>query len=102
MKTRLEKNPMPFGEKASHWKGGRTILQGYIRIYSPNHPYKSKHGYVAEHRLIMEQHIGRFLNPSERVHHINGIKTDNRIENLVYCPSESFHQKTFHKKSLFK
>ena len=51
-------------------------------MYAPNHPCRDKGGFVLEHRLIMEQHIGRTLAPSEIVHHKNGNKEDNRIENL--------------------
>jgi len=72
-----------YGEKAANWKGGRRKLkQGYIYIYSPDHPNATKRGYVMEHRMVMEKEIGRYLKPNELVHHKNGIKDDNRIENL--------------------
>jgi len=72
-----------FGKDAAHWKGGRVRLSsGYIYIHAPDHPYASKDGYVMEHRLLMESKLGRFLQPSEVVHHINGVKDDNREENL--------------------
>jgi len=71
------------GEKHPRWKGGKRISrEGYILILVRNHPYITNDGYMFEHRLVMEKHIGRYLLPSEIVHHINGIKTDNRIENL--------------------
>jgi len=69
------------GERSAYWKGGRVKAAGYIKIWSPNHP-RNVYGYVYEHRLIMEKHLGRFLNPKEVVHHINKITDDNRIENL--------------------
>ena len=55
---------------------------GYIGVYFPKHPSASKDGYVLEHRLIMENHIGRSLKNDEVVHHKNHIRTDNRLENL--------------------
>ena len=80
-------------EESSQWKGGRIKVQyGYIRIKNDTHPYCNCHGYVLEHRLIMEKHIGRVLLPTEVVHHINNIKDDNRIENLMLFDSKSRHQ----------
>lgn len=69
------------GIKSWNWKGGKIELDGYIRIRVPNHPTASN-SYVLEHRHIMEQHLGRYLTKDEDVHHINGDKKDNRIENL--------------------
>jgi predicted DNA-binding protein YlxM (UPF0122 family) len=62
--------------------GKKTIKNGYVRIYFPDHPKSDKYGYIFEHDLIMECNIGRWLKPDEVVHHINGIRNDNRIKNL--------------------
>ncbi len=74
-------------EHNSHWKGGRIKDdKGYIRVMlAKNSPYISMAngvGYVAEHRLVMAIKLGRCLLRSELVHHINGIRDDNRPENL--------------------
>lgn len=83
---------MPKGEKHPMWKGGRLIhSNGYVLIYNPTHPHAKSGTYVYEHRLIMENEIGRYLLPSERVHHINHDKQDNRIENLQLFKSHSEH-----------
>ena len=70
------------GNKNS-WKGGRIKTKyGYVYIRKPKHPFANGIGYVAEHRLIMEKQLGRYLEKWEQVHHKNVIKSDNRIDNL--------------------
>jgi len=82
------------GSKNPRWKGGRrNHTEGYIQILMPQHPFCDSNGYVFEHRLVMEKHLKRYLKKVERVHHLNGIKSDNKIENLILFPSESEHQK---------
>lgn len=79
------KPPTGSGDKHSGWKGGKRIKRGYVYIYCPDHPTckGSPHRiYVQEHRLVMEEHLGRYLLPRETIHHINGVRDDNRIENL--------------------
>lgn len=70
---------------------------GYIYIKTWDHPFCGKQGYVAEHRLIMEKHIGRFLEPEETIHHIDGNKTNNSIDNLELFATRGEHTKHAHK-----
>lgn len=91
---------MFLGENNPNWKGGRIFnYAGYILIKNWNHPFCNPNGYIREHRFIMEKYIGRYLKPTEDVHHINGIKDDNRIENLELFRSRSEHTK-FHRLSI--
>jgi len=89
---------LKIGDKNPNWRGGRKITsKGYILIYMPDHPFCDKNKCILEHRLIMERHMGRYLLKTEVVHHINGIKDDNRIENLRLYLSVGQHTKFEHK-----
>ena len=61
---------------------GRNGGRKYFRIYKPDHPHATSNGYVLEHRIIIENSLGRYLESNEHVHHINEDPLDNRIENL--------------------
>ena len=71
------------GASNGRWKGGRTRHKaGYVMSWAPGHPRSGKGQYVFEHILVMEQILGRHLLPDESVHHRNGVRDDNRPENL--------------------
>ena len=69
------------------------MIGGYKHIMAPDHPRANCVKTVAEHILIMEKHIGRYLNNEEVVHHINEIKTDNRIGNLKIFANSAEHMR---------
>ena len=96
-KMRKAKKGKYNGKNNPNFKGGKKKdKDGYILVYSPNHPHKTKNNNVRENRLIVESQIGRYLLPTEVVHHINGKKDDNRIENLMCFINNSAHTR-FHK-----
>lgn len=74
-------------------KGYIITDRGYKKIKKPDHPRADKNGYVREHIVVMEEHLGRLLNPGETIHHKNKIRDDNRLENLQLFSSHSEHLK---------
>ncbi len=80
-----------YGELGPNWQGGRIHKGDYIMVLRLDHPYHNGLGYVYEHRLVLEEKLGRYLLPSEVSHHLNGIRDDNRLENLVLYANNSLH-----------
>lgn len=62
--------------------GCGSSSRGYVQVYRPGHPNATKNGMILQHRLVMSEHLCRPLSVHENVHHINGNRADNRIENL--------------------
>lgn len=61
---------------------------GYLWVSAPDHPMANERGVVQEHRLVMSKHLGRPLEKHENVHHINGNRVDNQLENLELWSSD--------------
>ena len=79
------------GERHPGWRGGRTQRKGYWYVHQPDHPHATKSGYVLEHRLVMEGTLGRYLHPSEVVHHRDGDRENNDPHNLEVFPCNADH-----------
>jgi len=81
------------GAESPLWKGGRFLdKDGYLKVYRPSHPAADVRGYVLEHRLAMEEMLGRRLLPEEVVHHEDGNRTNNARENLNLFPTQKEHR----------
>jgi len=94
------KMPSGKGKEHSNWKGGRGLKSGYWTVYNPTHPRALNIGRVWEHLLVMEKHLGRYVNKSEPIHHIDFDRQNNKITNLYLCKDNSEHQQVY--KSLHK
>ena len=81
----------PNGADNPAWNGGRTVHGGYVFVRRPDHPKANCNGYVEEHRLVVEEHLGRYLLPTEVVHHKDGNRSNNDIANLEVFSSNGDH-----------
>lgn len=82
------------GEEHPSWKGGKKEDKDgyyYVWVGKENHPHATADGYVFEHRHVMEQHLGRYLKPTEIVHHKDRNVKNNDINNLVLCKNQKEH-----------
>lgn len=83
------------GEKCPSWKGGiKKSSKGYRLVLMPEHRRADKGGYVLEHILVFERECGINIPDNCCIHHLNGIKDDNRIENL--CMMQHSAHTVFH------
>lgn len=81
------------GPNSPVWKGGIVKhSSGYLMVKMLGHPRANQEGYIWQHTLVAEKILGKFLPPKAVVHHVNGIKDDNRLANLVICENEPYHQ----------
>ena len=80
--------------KAVEHIGVKHVRDGYVVVHSPDHPMAAKNGKLLEHRLVMSEHLGRLLEPGEVVHHKDGNRSNNAIENLELMASNKEHAAT--------
>lgn len=83
------------GERSKSWKGGRIKTPyGYIKLKKPGHHGADPNGYVFEHIVIWEEAQGKSVPKGWQIHHLNGIKDDNRPKNLIALPDKK-HWRVF-------
>lgn len=95
-------DPLAGPTRPNRGTGVQYSCWGYRQIKCAGHPAADHHGYVMEHRLVMEKHLGRLLAETEVVHHKDGNKANNEIENLELFVSHSAHVKEHSKTRLEK
>jgi len=81
------------GELNGNWKGGQYKKDGYVFVIDIHHPDARLNGYIKRSRLVAEESTGIRLTKEQVVHHINGIKDDDRIENLMLFKNNAEHLK---------
>lgn len=74
--------------------GARHTQKGYVVVHRPDHPMSGKNGKLLEHRLVMSEHLGRMLDAREVVHHKDGNRSNNAIENLELMSGHKEHAAT--------
>lgn len=94
-KRKLSETRKKLHLQSPNWKGGKRTgrTDEYIQIYKPDHPHCTKEGYIMEHRLVMEEKLGRYLTENEEVHHKNGTRNDNVPDNLELMESKAAHMR---------
>lgn len=85
------------GKNSPSWQGGRKLKRkndpkSSVLIYNPSHPNCNRDGYICEHRLIVEESIGRYLEKTELIHHIDCDHSNNDIINLDIVSQEEHNQ----------
>lgn len=91
-RRRFTNNPMR-GAAHPRWNGGHHVVKGYMKRHVGNdHPMADAAGYAYEHRLIAADAVGRMLERSEHVHHIDCDQTNNAPINLAVV-SQSEHRR---------
>jgi hypothetical protein len=90
--TKRKRRESYHGEKVYQWNGGiGHHSEGYIFQAVKDHPFRDRRGYILQHRLVIESCLGRYLKKSEQCHHLNGVRSDNRPENLMAFTSRGTH-----------